>query len=119
MFRDAPLIGAGMGGYKRPSEQQSQTQSSHAHSVWMHELATVGIVGTALLGSLIGLTASRLVGTANGCWHSAGTLAVLVTWMVGGIFDAYQLNGHTLGLFTVVVTLALLPYRGHRIRVRP
>ncbi|MHC4427015.1 MAG: O-antigen ligase family protein [Planctomycetota bacterium] len=118
IFTEAPLIGAGMGGYGRAAGETSASDlenDPHAHSVWMHELATVGIVGSLLLGSLVCMIACRLFKLADASRYGVGTLAVLATWVVGGIFDAYHLNGNTFGLFTVIVSLALVPQTAHRV----
>ncbi len=81
----------------------------HAHSLYLHELATTGLVGLALAGSALGLIALRTWRGSPTDAYAAGTFWAFVTWLVGAAFDCYELNGTMFGLFAVIASLALMP----------
>jgi O-antigen ligase len=79
----------------------------HAHSTYLHTLASQGVIGLALLLIVLALIARQ-------CWkdrrdhpYSDGMLFVLLCWVAGAPFDCYELNGHQLGLLALVIALTL------------
>lgn len=62
-FRDAPLGGAGAGGFEREYTMQRRPvrTSRSPHSMWMRSLGETGIVGTALLAAFVALVAGGLL----------------------------------------------------------
>lgn len=117
-FADAPLTGAGAGGYRKAIEKLGYGQLSpsdhHAHSIYLHQLATTGALGGLILLAVVGLSLRRSFLDPPDHLYADGTLFVLVSWLIGGVFDAYHLNGHMFGLFTFIVALTLC----HRAAIR-
>ena len=98
-------------GYRRTAREYEAKLDylarDHAHSTYMHTLASEGAVGLALLFAV-------LITMGWQCWrdrpdhpYSDGMLFVLLCWSIGALFDCYELNGHQLGLLTFVMALTL------------
>lgn len=123
MFKQHPLFGLGAGSYftaqaansdyqagrarSRNEYERSYMTHAHPHSMYLYTLACTGAVGAAILLALIVLALRQ-------CWidplnhiYADAMLAVLVSWLVGAFFDSYNLDGHRLGLFAVVIGLTL------------
>jgi O-antigen ligase len=115
VFLDKPIAGAGGGGYAHAREElgygMAPTSDPHAHSLYLHELATAGAPGGLLLAAIIVLTFRRAARARADLPYAAGTLYALAAWLIGAQFDCYQLAGNMFGLFTFIVALTL-PQRG-------
>jgi O-antigen ligase len=111
VFLDRPVTGAGMGGYTHAREAvghgASGVSDDHAHSFFMHDLATAGAPGALLLLAIVGVSLYRANGDRRDHPYVDGTLYALVGWLIGAQFDCYQLAGNMLGLFTFIVALTL------------
>ncbi len=82
--------------------------------MYLHQLATAGILGGLILLAVVGLSLRRSFLDPPDHLYADGTLFVLISWLIGGVFDAYHLNGHMFGLFTFIVALTLC----HRAAIR-
>ncbi|MHC4101472.1 MAG: O-antigen ligase family protein, partial [Planctomycetota bacterium] len=111
VFLDKPVTGAGGGGYAHAREElgygMAPGSDPHAHSLYLHELATAGALGAGLLAAIIVLTLRRAAGDRSDHPYADGTLYVLIAWLIGAQFDCYQLAGNMFGLFTFIVALTL------------
>jgi O-antigen ligase len=120
----APVAGTGAGSYQdelwkideydaiveaeRPDEERVEFLTrDHAHSTYLHALATTGGIGALLLVAVVAMTAWRCVRLTPDHPYADATLFALVTWIVGAQFDCYHLNGHLFGLFMLIVTISL------------
>ena len=83
----------------------------HAHSLYMHEAAVLGLPGVIITLAIGALALKRAWSDPPGDRYADGTFFVLLGWLVGALFDCYHFNGTMFGLFTVVVALTM-PYRG-------
>lgn len=114
VFRGDPWIGVGAGGFGVAAERLGYGElipiDQHAHSTWLQELATAGLIGTAIVMAALGLGLVRAARTREDFAFADGTLAVLAGWLVGGLFDCYQLNGTMFGLLTFCLGL-VFPHR--------
>ncbi len=114
---DRPLAGTGGGGYATAIDAigygSLARRNEHAHSMYLHEAATTGLIGTALMLGAMLLCLRRLPPGGRGTpWAPAnpyadGTVFVLAGWLVGALFDCYQLNGTMFGLFAFIAALCL------------
>jgi O-antigen ligase len=108
---DRPLAGAGAGGYALAIDALGYgalaRRNEHAHSTYLHEAATTGVVGLGLMLASFGLCLRRLPAGEAAAPYAGGTLFVLFGWLVGGLFDCYQLNGTMFGLFAFIAALGL------------
>ena len=112
VFRERPLAGSGAGGYGLAAgrlgyDAQLVRADHHAHSVYLHELATTGFAGGIIVLAVVVLCVVRALSLAPAHPYADGTLFVLASWLIGAQFDCYQLNGTMFGLLTVVVALTL------------
>jgi O-antigen ligase len=111
VFLDRPFTGAGAGGYSSAraalSGGAAPTSALHAHSLYLHELATTGAPGALLLLAVIVGTLRRAIGLRPDHPYADGTLFALIGWLVGAQFDCYQLAGNMFGLFAFMVALTL------------
>ena len=111
ILQDHPLAGTGAGGFgpavRAMGRGELAGNNQHAHSVYLHEAATTGALGLLLTLSVLGGCALRAFRSAPGTLYAHATGFVLITWLVGGLFDCYQLNGTMFGLFSVVLALSI------------
>jgi O-antigen ligase len=111
LFVDSPVTGTGGGGYATSIEELGYERLAesdhHAHSFYMHELATAGSPGALLLLAIIVLTLRRAIRDLPNHLYTDGTLFALISWLIGAQFDCYQLAGTMFGLFTFIVALTL------------
>jgi O-antigen ligase len=111
VFLDRPIAGAGGGGYAHAREElgygMAPTSDPHAHSLYLHELATAGAPGGLLLAAILALTIRRAARARADLPYADGTLYALAAWLIGAQFDCYQLAGNMFGLFTFIVALTL------------
>jgi O-antigen ligase len=111
VFLDRPVSGAGGGGYVHAREDlgygMAETSGPHAHSLYLHELATAGAPGGLLLAAIIVLTFRRAARARADDPYADGTLFVLIAWLLGAQFECYQLAGNMFGLFAFIVALTL------------
>jgi O-antigen ligase len=111
VFLDKPVSGAGGGGYVHAREElgygMAGTSDPHAHSLYLHELATGGAVGGLLLAAIIVLTFRRAASARADLLYADATLYVFIAWLIGAQFDCYQLAGNMFGLFAFIVALTL------------
>jgi len=126
MFRDAPLSGVGVGGYRdaqrlRPSfvaaveqspERASYLERKHPHHAALDILATSGLVGLLLAAGALALALRDAVRNRAASVYALGTVFVLLAWALGSLFDAYNLSGRLMGLLMLAVALALGPAPG-------
>jgi O-antigen ligase len=111
LFLEAPIIGQGAGGYgegvQRSEHADVLKADTHAHSVYLHTLASTGAIGGLLLSAIV-------IGGLARAWRdrvdhpfAAGTLFALLAWLIAGIFDASHLNGQMLGVLSAMITITL------------
>lgn len=109
VFVDSPLLGAGAGGFGHAIGELGYSDVSpeghHAHSVYMHVLACTGLPGVLLLAGVVVMIVRRVCKCRPGHVYSLGTILVLITWLIGAVFDAYHLNGNMFGIFALIVAL--------------
>jgi len=129
-FQADPIVGVGAGGFEAAARQQPEFKQAqidrpktarrlvrgHAHSTYLHTLATTGAIGGVLLALV-------MLVTLRAAWRNRldhpwadGSLGVLIAWLVGAQFDCYQLNGHYFGLFAFLAAVTL-PWRPPQIGV--
>ena len=120
MFADSPVGGVGAGAYHHTAREQPTYQAAierdpnaevwfkdHAHSTYLHTLATTGAVGgAALLAAIVFLLMQAGPMRISEPW-SHGTLFVVIGWLIGAQFDCYHLNSHLFGLFALAVTASI------------
>lgn len=95
MFRDHPLTGVGPGGmkeiYDRYMLPQATERAGHLHSVPVQILASMGLVGIAafvlLYGSLFACAGSARRGAGMAAAVRLGVTALLVGFLVNGLFE--------------------------------
>jgi O-antigen ligase len=118
VFVEHPIGGAGGGGYATAivelGYEAPMASDHHAHSFYMHELATAGAAGALLLLAVIVLTVRGVIRIRPDHPYALGTLFALIGWLVGAQFDCYQLTGTMFGLFTFITALALPPLVARR-----
>lgn len=85
-------------------------EHDHAHSSYLHTLADTGVIGLALLLLMLLVIARQIWRDPPTHWYVAGTMGVLVVWIIGAGFDTYHLSGHYFGMLALVFT-ATLPNR--------
>lgn len=125
MFRAHPIKGIGAGSYgvarqelpayrellQRQPQDADYFNRTHPHSIYLYALACTGVIGAALLAIV-------LVILIRQCWrdrpdheYADGNFFVLVSWLLGGIFECYNLEGTMMGLFGLLcaVTMRLRP----------
>ncbi len=109
-----PLGGTGGGAFDDEVAAMGRTdlgqREHHAHSLYLHEAATLGLPGLALALVVLGLTAWRAWRTPPVQPYADGTFFVLVGWLIGAVFDCYQLNGTMSGLFGMIALIVLAPH---------
>jgi O-antigen ligase len=95
---------------------QLARRNEHAHSMYLHEAATTGLIGTAIMLGTMVLCLRRLPRGTTGASgppgmsahpYADGTLFVLAGWLIGALFDCYQLSGTMFGLFAFIAALCL------------
>ncbi len=110
-----PFTGTGAGGYGQAMQELGYAPVTaldhHAHSVFMHEAAVLGLPGALITLAIGAMVLKRAWSDPPGDRYADGTFFVLVGWLVGALFDCYHFNGTMFGLFTVAVALTM-PYRG-------
>jgi O-antigen ligase len=79
----------------------------HAHSTYLQTLASQGVIGLVLLLGVLALTARQCWNDRRDHPYSDGMLFVVMCWVAGAPFDCYELNGHQLGLLSLVTALTL------------
>jgi len=110
-FEQEPIGGVGAGGFlesaRHSSYAKSLSSAEHAHSLFMHTLATNGAVGfAAMLVAMLG----ALVRAWRSPWDhpfAAGVFFALLGWLLCGLFDSVQLSGQMLGVCVLLVTVTL------------
>lgn len=107
-----PLAGTGAGGYGRGMgllkyDEEVTVSSDHAHSLYLHDAATLGLPGLCLGLMVLGVSLKRAWSYPPRDRYADGALVVLVGWTIGALFDCYHLSGTMFGLFTVVVALSM------------
>lgn len=107
-----PLAGTGAGGYGRGMgylgySDDASVSTDHAHSLYMHDAATLGLPGLLLGMMVLGVSLKRAWSYPPRDRYADGALVVLVGWTIGALFDCYHLSGTMFGLFTVVVALSM------------
>ena len=75
--------------------------------MYLHEAATTGLGGAAMMLVALALCLRRLWTTPAGHPYADGTLLVLGGWLIGALFDCYQLSGTMFGLFGFVAGFCL------------
>ncbi len=112
-FRESPVLGVGAGGYAQAAAESSfgamLPNSHHANSLYMHVLASTGIIGLALLAGVVGLSLYRAYRDRADHIYVDGSLFALITWLVGAAFDTYQLSGQLFGMFVFITVITSRP----------
>jgi O-antigen ligase len=110
-FLERPITGAGSRRFTTAREELGHGSRGpgdlHAHSLYLHELATAGAPGALLLLAIIVLSVYRAARDRPDHPYADGTLFALISWLIGAQFDCYQLAGNMFGLFTFIVALTL------------
>ncbi|MHC4416074.1 MAG: O-antigen ligase family protein [Planctomycetota bacterium] len=114
VFVESPARGVGAGGYG-PAIQELEPgdlfrPDHHAHSMYLHQLATTGAPGALIILGVVLLAIWRAYRDPPDHPYADGTLFVLISWLIGAQTDCYNLNGHLFGLFGLIVALTL-PHR--------
>lgn len=112
-WREHPITGIGASGYKVWAEQERARMDAseslpplphaHAHSWYMHTLATLGTIGGILLAGLLGtcvLTGIRFPASLPGAMGIAGLACA-------GAFDTISVNQQPMYLLCVLFALTL------------
>lgn len=115
ILRERPLTGTGAGGFHEAALTTSRGDviagmDAHAHSLYVQAAATTGIGGAIIVLALAGTGLVRAWRNRADHLFADGTFAAMVAWWVAAAFDAYQLNGQTLGL-GVLLLAAVHPAR--------
>jgi len=131
LWLDHPLCGAGLGAFE-PWVLQSAAvkraiadypndktlsqllRAHHPHSVPLHALCELGVVGAVLAGSIAACTLVGAWRLARQNVLGCGVLGAAVLWIVAAQFDTLYLSGMTGGLGAVVVAIATLASRATR-----
>ena len=105
--RDVTALRGYRRGVRLAEQRYDYLTRDHAHSTYLHTLASQGLIGLTLLLVTLALIARQ-------CWrdrpdhpYSDAMLLVLICWLVGAQFDCYELNGHQLGLLMLLAALTL------------
>ncbi len=120
-FEAHPVRGIGAGGYRnfvathptylaaaqRKPRQAAYMLRDHPHSTYLHLLGCTGLIGGSLFAAAGILALGRCGRSASDHPYFDGTLFVLLTWLIGAVFDCYHLNGQLVGLLGLVVALTL------------
>lgn len=124
-FRAHPLLGVGAGGYQSWAATQTPERArkldapprartmlhAHAHSWFLHTLATTGLLNAVLLfGALFLAIRSGLRGPRDGTratGYDAAPPLGLVGLAAAGLFDTITINQQTAFLFFVLFALCL------------
>jgi O-antigen ligase len=104
-FQAAPIQGVGAGGLAGALETETYGPSSDAHSMYVHELATGGLIGFGLLATVLTATLIRAWRADRTRLWATGTPFVLLALLGAAMFDTYQLNGHMLALITLLIAI--------------
>ena len=111
---DHPLAGTGAGGYgptMLEGEYREVTAvTHHAHSLYLHDAATLGFTGLAFTLVVLFACLRRAWSDPPRDRYGDGSFFVLVGWLIGALFDCYQFSGTMFGLFSVVIALTM-PWR--------
>jgi hypothetical protein len=120
-FADHPVRGIGAGSYRQAVRESPEYRAAveehagsgrkiardHPHSTYLYALACLGMIGGAILLAWMLIVVHR-------CWsdppdhvYADGTLAALVTWLIGAQFDCYNLNGEEFGLLGLIISVTL------------
>jgi len=110
-----PVRGVGAGGYRvwaidhlraRGIDPAARATHAHAHNALLHAGATTGLIGAALLASLV------ISGAASGrprppeTWgQDAGPAAALLGLALVSVFDTVQVNAQTAGVLAALLGL--------------
>lgn len=102
---ESPIVGVGAGGYRpfaegyaarKPDAAALPKPHAHAHSWYLHALATLGVVGAGLMGAMV----VAGVGHAHrAVWLGAAGLAL------AGVFDTIHVNQQTANLLFILLAL--------------
>jgi O-antigen ligase len=125
MFRAQPLKGIGAGSYRavqqelpayrelleRQPADAEYFNRTHPHSIYLYALACTGVVGAALLAVVLLILLRQCWRDRPDHWYADGNFFVLVSWLLGAIFECYNLEGTMMGLFGLLcaVTMRLRP----------
>jgi len=82
-------------------------QRDHAHSTYLHTLASEGLVGLTLLLAVLVVIARQCLRDRFDHPYAIGMFFALLCWIIGAQFDCYELNGHQLGLLGLIAALTL------------
>jgi O-antigen ligase len=120
-WEEHPVRGVGAGGYRpwviehlkvRGIDPATRAKHAHAHDALLHAAATTGLVGAALLGTLVicGIVSGRPRRAAGESWAlDAGPAAALLGLVLVSAFDTIQVNAQTAALMAVLLGLCPSP----------
>jgi O-antigen ligase len=115
--RSQPVAGVGAGGYQAHCARRRASADpevaltlpprphAHAHSWYLHTLATLGVTGLALLLAILVLGIRS--GLRDHLGFAAGPALGLVGLALAGLFDPISINQQTACLWCIVLTLCL------------
>lgn len=111
ILEDHPLVGTGAGGYgpalRARGRGELASSDQDAHSLYLHEAATTGGLGLLLGLVVLAGCARRAFRGPPGDLYACGTRFVLISWLIGAMFDCHQLSGTMFGLFAVLLALTM------------
>ena len=123
-FMEAPLFGMGSGSYalyvertpefielaaERPPDRPAEAKTQ-PHSLYMHVLFSHGLVGALVAFPALLIVTVRLLRRRPESVFTCGLFAVMISWLVGTMFDSYNTSGAQFGLYGLLMAAAL-PWR--------
>lgn len=105
--RDVTTLRGYKRGHRLYENREDYLTRDHAHSTYLHALASEGAVGFALIVLVLLVIARQCWNDRPDHWYSDGMLFALICWIVGAQFDCYELNGHQLGMIALIAALTL------------
>jgi O-antigen ligase len=105
--RDVTTLRAYRRGEREYEWRLDYLMRGHAHSTYLHNLASEGAVGLVLLLAVLLIIARQCLRDRADYPYSDAMFFVLLSWVIGAQFDCYELNGHQLGLLTMIAALTL------------
>lgn len=105
--RDVTTLRAFRRGEREYEWRLDYLMRGHAHSTYLHNLASGGAVGLALVLAVLLTIGWQCLRDRPDYPYSDAMFFVLLSWAIGAQFDCYELNGHQLGLLMMVAALTL------------
>ena len=119
LWKRHPVVGIGIGDYslemntlleKYPKEKAIVGRYGHAHSTYVHILATQGIIGFVLhvliligIPFLIGWKAIRVGKERSDLWPGVGTCTIVICWAVFGMGETWTAKNGLISLYLMTL----------------